>query len=143
MVIMFPVFPIYESGLLLRLEYITYHYVLARLEGIMNYCNASNGLVNDPNILKMLNSIDYSKLKVLRISAFRNCMMHFGLWSKEGQSLIDENVLDLSIPLCGLIETQFNMDYEQFKNKIEAELAQISDVLTNYLDFELLLNGKQ
>lgn len=131
-----------ESGLLLRLEYITYHYALARLEGIMNYCNANSGSVDDPNMLKMLNSIDYSNSNGLRASSFRNCMMHFGLFSKEGQSLIAEDLLDLSIPMCGLIETQFNMNYVQYRSKIETELTHISDCITNYLDFELLLSGK-
>jgi hypothetical protein len=129
-----------ESGLLLRLEYITYHYAIARLEGIMNYCNANKDLVNDPNMLKMFNSIDYSNTNGLRTSSFRNCMMHFGLLSKEGRPLISEESLDLSVPLCGLIETQFSMSYELYKSKVEAELVNISNTITSYLDFDILLS---
>ncbi|WP_373482325.1 hypothetical protein [Acetobacterium sp.] len=124
-----------ENGLLLRLEYITYHYSIVRLEGLMNYCNANKDIVNDPNMLKMFNSIDYSNKMGIRISSFRNCMMHFGLFSKEGEPLISEKSFDLSVPLCGLIETQFGMSYEIYKSKVEAELIKISDAITNYLGF--------
>lgn len=131
-----------ESGLLLRIEYITYHYAVKRLDGILNFCNMNKDLVNDPKLLTLLNSIDYSNVSGLRSSAFRNCMMHFGLVSKTGQALINKDSLDLSIPLCGLIETQFSMSYEQYKSKLEAELIYIADTITNYLGFDLLLSGE-
>lgn len=128
-----------ESGLLLRFEYITYHYALMRLEGIKKYCNNSDK-VDDPNLLKMLNSIDCSNSNGLRKSEFRNCMMHFGLFDDEGNQLIEETKIDFSIPFCGLIESHFGMTYDEYKSRIEEQLYIVSESIKDYMDFELQLN---
>lgn len=128
-----------DSGLLLRFEYITYHYAIKRLEGIMNYCNKNIGEIGDPNLLKVLNSIDYSNSNGLIKSEFRNCMMHFSLFNIEGTPLIDETQIDLSKPFCGLIESQFDMTYDEYKCKIEEQLSVLSEKIKDYMDFPLLL----
>lgn len=125
-----------DTGILLRFEYITYHYALKRLEGIKNFANANQRYINDINLCKALGSIDYSNSKGLLNSDFRNCMMHFGLRSKDSSSLIEKLKLDLSIPFCGLVESQFsNMKYNVYQNMIETDLSLISDILQDYLDF--------
>ena len=76
-----------DIGLLLRLEYITYHYALKRMDEILKYCNSNKSGVSDCNLIKMLQSIDCSNSNGLRNTDFRNCMMHFELKDKEGNSL--------------------------------------------------------
>lgn len=129
-----------ESGLLLRIEYATYHYALMRLEGIMTFCNNNSNKVDDPNLQEMLNSIDYSNRNGLRKSEFRNCMMHFGLYNGENP-LIEKDKIDLSIPFCGLIESQFGMTYDEYKCKIEEQLYDVYGKIKGYMGFDFLLNA--
>lgn len=128
-----------DTGILLRLEYITYHYVLEKLDGIKKFCDNSN-LFKDKNLVDALNSINYLSRNELWKSEFRNCMMHFELKTNEGVPLIEESKLDLSIPFCGLVESQFEgMTYDTYKNKIEKELIGISESLKQYLDLSIHL----
>ncbi len=128
-----------DSGLLLRLEYITYHFALLRLDGISNYCKQNSKEVKDTKLTELLGSIDYTDATGLRKSEFRNCMMHFGLKAKDGSSLIDSANVDLAKPFCGLIESQFGKSYEEYQSNIEAELESIFDKVSKYLDFDLSL----
>ena len=128
-----------DTGLLLRLEYITYHYVLIRIGGILKYCISNNGGVSDCNLIKMLQSIDCSNSNGLRNTDFRNCMMHFELKDKVGNSHISEKKFNLAIPFCGLVETIFNLSYTDYQALIEKELACVYDVINDYLGFNLLL----
>lgn len=125
-----------DTGLLLRLEYITYHYTIRRLEGIKNYVNTKQEEINDIKLREVLNSIDYSNERGLFNSEFRNCMMHFGLKTKQDSSLIEESKVDFSVPFCGLIESQFcDVNYKSYQNNIETELSFIHDILQRYLCF--------
>lgn len=128
-----------DTGLLLRLEYITYHYALIRLEGILQYCKSNTGMIDDANLIQALERLNCSSASGLIKTAFRNCMMHFSLMSDDGEPLIQEEKLDLSVPFCGLIESQFNMTYSEYKEKIESALEEIYAILNNYLGFDLLL----
>lgn len=128
-----------DSGLLLRLEYITYHFALLRLDGISNYCKQNSKVVNDTKLTELLGSIDYTDVKRLRKPEFRNCMMHFGLKAKDGSSLIDGTNVDLAKPFCGLIESQFGKSYEEYQSNIEIELESIFDRISKYLSFDLSL----
>lgn len=127
-----------DNGLLLRLEYITYHYALVRLEKIYKFHSINITSSVDPNLMKMFQKINYKT--ELKNSEFRNCMMHFGLRDKTGSSLIEEKNFNLSIPFCGLIESQFKMTYNEYKTLLEKELAKIYDNIKEYLGFDLLLN---
>ncbi|MDL2276398.1 hypothetical protein LJC02_01970 [Breznakia sp. OttesenSCG-928-G09] len=129
-----------ENGLLLRLEYITYHYTIVRLEAIKKFLKEKEGKVEDQKLLCLLSQLDFENNNKLRSSSFRNCMMHFGLINKEGKSLIDENNIDFSKPLCGLVESQFKLTYEEYKLKLEQELTFIYNMLSRYLEFEDLLS---
>ena len=127
-----------ESGLLLRFEYITYHYALLRLEGLLNYFSTNRGkLRDDTKLHEMLNSIDYKNGNGLRKTEFRNCMMHFGLTDSNGCPLINEAKIDLAVPFCGLVESQFNMTYSDYKSNIEAQLLFLYKALKDYLGFSL------
>lgn len=128
-----------DTGLLLRLEYITYHYALKRLDGILRYCKTNHSEISDPNLIQMLESIDCSNSNNLRKTDFRNCMMHFQLENKEGSSLISEEHFNLSLPFCGLVETQFGLSYNEYQKLIESELNSLYNVLNQYLGFESLL----
>ena len=86
---------------------------------------------------EVLGSIDYTDVKRLRKPEIRNCMMHFGLKAKDGSSLIDGTYVDLAKPFCGLIESQFGKSYEEYQSCIEAELAELFDSISKYLDFDL------
>lgn len=128
-----------DSGLLLRLEYITYHFALLRLDGISNYCKQNSKVVNDTKLTKLLASIDYTDATGLRKPEFRNCMMHFGLKAKDGASLIDSDNFDLAKPFCGLIESQFGKNYAEYQSCIETDLTMIYEKLNEYLAFDLSL----
>ena len=129
-----------DSGLLLRFEYITYHYALIRLEGILNYCRKISA---DSKLISLLESFDYNNTNNLRKTEFRNCMMHFGLKDANGSPLIAEDKLNLSLPFCGLVESQFGLSYTEYKSQIEVALLDLYDKLKEYLDFELLLDTNQ
>lgn len=128
-----------DTGLLLRLEYITYHYALKRIDGILKYCNTNNSEISDCNLIRMLQSIDCSNTNNLRNTNFRNCMMHFELKDKDGNALISEEKLNLAVPFCGLVETQFNLPYNEYQTLIEKELVYLYDAINEYLGFDLLL----
>ncbi|MCM1307386.1 MAG: hypothetical protein NC223_02170 [Butyrivibrio sp.] len=128
-----------DTGLLLRLEYITYHYALKQIDGIRKYCKTNNSEISDCNLLKLLESIDCSNSNNLRNTNFRNCMMHFELKNKDGNPLISENNLNLAVPFCGLVETQFNLSYSEYQALIEKELVYLYDAINDYLGFGLLL----
>ena len=128
-----------DTGLLLRLEYITYHYALKRIDGILKYCKTKRSDISDSNLVEMLESIDLSNSNNLRKTDFRNCMMHFELKDKNGTPLISEEKFDLSLPFCGLVETQFGLSYAGYQALIEAELNCLYDTINTYLGFELLL----
>ncbi len=128
-----------DTGLLLRLEYITYHYALKRLDEVRNYCKNHKEEIHDPNLMETLESIDCSNGNKLRKQSFRNCMMHFGLKGKDDTPLISIEEFDLARPFCGLIETQFSISYIDYKSKIEKELSILYDSIDEYLGFNLLL----
>ncbi len=129
-----------DTGLLLRLEYITYHYALKRIDGILKYCNINQNDISDSNLISILEAIDCSNSNNLRKTEFRNCMMHFELRDKNGTPLIAKEKFNLAIPFCGLVETQFDLSYSEFKEKIEKELFNLYNKLQDYLGFDLLLN---
>lgn len=129
-----------DSGLLLRFEYITYHYALLRLDGLTKFCNTNKEHLDDTKLIEMLSSIDYQNNDGLRKTEFRNCMMHFGLTDKDGNSLIAEEKLNLSIPFCGLIETQFGMTYDEYMTRLEARLTLIYKKIKDYLAFDFALD---
>ena len=128
-----------DTGLLLRLEYITYHYAIKRIDGILKYCNSNNSGISDCNLINMLQNIDCSNSNGLRNTDFRNCMMHFELKDKDGNSLISEDKFNLAIPFCGLVETQFDLPYTDYQALIEKELGYLYDAINEYLGFTLLL----
>lgn len=128
-----------DTGLLLRIEYITYHYALKRIDGILKYCKSNYSEIADSNLLRMLESIDCSNSNSLRKTDFRNCMMHFGLKNRNGVSLISEEKFNLSIPFCGLVETQFGLSYAEYQLLVEEELECLYDTINSYMGFELLL----
>lgn len=66
--------------------------------------------------------------------------MHFALTDKLGNSLIAGDKFDLSIPLCGLVESQFNMSYSEYKSKLEEQLLSIYQQIKEYLAFNLSLD---
>lgn len=128
-----------ETGFLVRLEYIAYHYALLRLESLMKYCNKSPNVVNDANLIEMLNSINFKNTDGLKKTDFRNCMMHFGLLNNNGSPLINEEKINLALPFCGLVESQFNMSYEDYRSKLELQLTLIYETIKDYLNFDLQL----
>ena len=97
-----------ETGLLVRFEYISYHYALLRLDGLLKFCAENSSAINDAKLIRMLSNIDFTNSDNLRKTDFRNCMMHFGLTDKNGFPLISEEKIDLALPFCGLVESQFN-----------------------------------
>ena len=128
-----------DTGLLLRIEYITYHYALRRIDGILRYCKTYPNEISDSNLVQALEVIDCSNSNNLRKTDFRNCMMHFELRDKDGKPLIADKKFNLSVPFCGLVETQFGLSYSEYQVLIEAELKHLYDIINMYLGFELLL----
>ena len=128
-----------ETGLLVRFEYISYHYALLRLDGLLKFCVENSSAINDAKLIRMLSNIDFTNSDNLRKPDFRNCMMHFGLTDKNGLPLISEEKIDLALPFCGLVESQFNMSYEDYKSKLENQLTLLYKLIKEYLDFDLQL----
>ena len=64
--------------------------------------------------------------------------MHFELKDKDGNALISEEKLNLAVPFCGLVETQFNLPYNEYQTLIEKELVYLYDAINEYLGFDLL-----
>ena len=124
-----------DSGWILRVEYITYHYLLKRLSELEVYVKKESAELNDYHLLKLFDEL---AIKVdenaLINSDFRNCMMHYGLKSEDDRPLIKEECFNLAIPLCGLVESVYNKSYWDFQSLIEEELIKISDALSDYLD---------
>ena len=56
-----------------------------------------------------------------------------------GVSLINEEKIDLSLPFCGLVESQFNMSYDDYKAKLEVQLINLYKMIKDYLDIDLRL----
>lgn len=65
-----------DSGLLLRLEYISFHYTFQRIEELLKY-SEKNNFFDDEKLRIMFNNINLSSVNDYRKSEFRNCMMHF------------------------------------------------------------------
>ena len=86
-----------ETGLLVRFEYISYHYALLRLDGLLKFCAENSSAINDAKLIRMLSNIDFTNSDNLRKTDFRNCMMHFGLTDKNGFPLISEEKIDLAL----------------------------------------------
>lgn len=124
-----------DSGLLLRLEYITYHYTIKRLKGIKVYGNTN--IHNDSNLIQMFNNIESLYHSSLINTDFRNCMMHFGLIGSDYKPLICEEKINLSLPFCGLVESQLDMSYEEYKSKLETQLLFIYEAIQDYMEFKL------
>ncbi|MBQ7372473.1 MAG: hypothetical protein IJW67_11465 [Blautia sp.] len=131
-----------DTGFLVRLEYITYHYSIMRLEKLTRYCNDHKNLMQDRKIAEMLRCFDYSDENELRRTEFRNCVMHFSLKDKEGRSLIDKDKLNLAIPFCGLVESQFGMTYNEYRSKLETQLSFLYETIREYLDFDVAVDLK-
>ena len=128
-----------DTGLLLRIEYITYHYTIMRLNQTLEYCQNHSHLSTNIKLIDMLNSIDYMNTNRLRDKDFRSCMVHFGLTNKNMVPILKDNKINFSVPFCGLVESVFDMTYSDYKEKIETELTKIYDAINNYLNFESLL----
>ena len=127
-----------DSGWILRVEYITYHYLLRRLSELEAYIKKESSELNDYNLLELFRelAIEIEGNELIN-SDFRNCMMHYGLKTEDDRILIKEEYFNLAIPLCGLVESIYNKSYWDFQSLIEDELEKISEVLSCYLDLEL------
>ncbi len=118
-----------ESGV----EPITYHYTMVRLEKMLKYCKSNGAIFENTRLPQMLSEFDFGNMNGLRNSDFRNCMMHFGLRHNSDRFFISEKLFNLSVPFCGLVETCFGFDYEEYKTKVEEQLAFIYSILEDYL----------
>ena len=127
-----------ENGLLLKIEYIILHYALKRLDEIKKFL-ADKADFSDIKLLDCVSRFDFANNQVLDIE-FGKCMRHYGLRDKDGNSLIAFDNLDLALPLCGLVETRFNVAYEEYKMSVEKELEKIYDSLHEYMGFDSTLS---
>ena len=128
-----------ETGLLLRFEYITYHYALLRLDGLRQFCNSHKEVVDDKGLIEMLNCFDFKNEDGIRKTAFRNCAMHFALIDNKGNPLISEDKLNLAIPYCGLVESQFEITYDEYKNRLENRLMFLYQKIKDYLSIDMAI----
>ena len=129
-----------DTGFLLRIEYITYHYTMVRLEKMLKYCKSNGAIFENTRLPQMLSEFDFRNMSGLRNSDFRNCMMHFGLRHNSDRFFISEKSFNLSVPFCGLVETCFEFDFEEYKTKVEEQLAFIYSILEVYLGISELLS---
>lgn len=121
-----------DYGWWLRHYYITYHYVLKRLEDIKNYLdNNHSGLVDIAHLIERTLPINGNKFSN---TTFRNCMMHYDLNDSAGDFLIATEYQNPNTPLFGLVESCFNgTHYTQLKSEILSELSRISEELSRWL----------
>ena len=120
-----------DTGWWLRIYYIAYYYAIERLEDIKNHID--NNEIDNSNFNELLEQIQLDNS--FMNGDFRNCMMHYGLKNKENKFLIEEQKLNLDIPMMGLVESCFdNLNYFELKKKIKEELENISQVIDNILN---------
>ena len=74
-----------ETGWILRIEYILYHYLMKRFLELKDYVNKHTNEINDCKLSILLEKL--IETKMFKNSDFRNCMMHYGLEDKRGNLL--------------------------------------------------------
>jgi hypothetical protein len=125
-----------DCGWWLRLYYIAYYYSIRRLMDIKNHLDNSKLITK--SIGSELDVLLDTGENMLSHSQFRNCMMHYDLYDKNGRFLISQEYLNLDIPLFGLVESCFSgITYVQLKLDIVEKLNTISDVLSEWLDVSI------
>ncbi|MDL2319419.1 hypothetical protein LJC74_10205 [Eubacteriales bacterium OttesenSCG-928-A19] len=119
-----------DSGLGLRIKYITMHYAYNHLRQLNN---SAKKLPND--IALMLSKIDFENYGN---TPFRNCMMHYGLYdSNEQRCLISPDFFDTALPLCGLVETFFDgRTYSNVKTDTDNKLRVLSELIADTLSID-------
>ena len=109
----------------IRVKYISFYYAYRSIKTVNN---KYPGMISIP---------DTNKLDILLNSSFRSCMMHYS-FKNDGQPSIDSKHIDPTVPFFGLIESCFDMSFDDFNNQLDSALNQLSTVLENLLKFDFL-----
>jgi hypothetical protein len=110
-----------------------------RFRQLNQYVQDSCKDVGDKNLLKFLSNIDYDD-NFLRSDQFGNCMRHYGLLNKSNEVMITPDKFNLALPLCGLVESHFNMDYFEYQALLEQKLFEMYDKLNEYMGLKGMLS---
>lgn len=125
-----------DYGWWLRFYYITYYYASRRMADIKNHFD-NNKLVTGNLGSKLHEFLDIGGKGFLH-SQFRNCMMHYDLYDKNGNFLISPEHFDPNIPLFGLVESCYaGTTYVQLKLDIIEKLNQMAAMLSKWLDIAI------
>ena len=127
-------YTIRDSGLLLRVQYIMYSAALKRFDQLKTYLQNNSTEIDDKNLLSLLSKFNFKENPLLS-ATFGNSMRHYGLFDKNGMPLIKEEYFNLALPLCGLVESQFNVSYFEYQLSVENALAELYKELGDYLGF--------
>ena len=127
-----------ENGFLLKIEYIILHYALRRLDEIKKFLLIEKN-VSDRKLLECVSQFSFETNQALDVE-FGKCMRHYGLSDKDGRPSISSDKLDLALPLCGLVETRFNITYEEYQKSVEQELSKIYNTLHMHMGFDTVLS---
>ena len=124
-----------ENPWIFRIKYITIHYAISGLKALKasfenDRLKNSNNLYQ--NISEVLASCEY-----LKVTNFRNCMMHYDL-VENGSFIIHDVHFDWNKPLFGLVEECFDMPYEACFDKLSAAASQIESCLSELFDYGCL-----
>ena len=127
-----------DYGWWLRFYYIVYHYAIQRIADIKNHLDNNNKAVVTKSIQSEIDELMNNGGKILTCSHFRNCMMHYDLYDKNGIFMISPEYLNLNTPLFGLVESCYaGITYMQLKSEIIKRLNETSMVLSKWLNITL------
>ena len=124
-----------DRGWWLRIYYITYYYAWQSLNDIKNH--SSMNKILDYKMSNFYSIIDIESKELIN-SEFRNCMMHYDFKDKNNNFLVENQYLNINIPLFGLVESCFTgMKYDELKNKIIDKLYVLSIEIKKLLGLNL------
>lgn len=115
-----------DNTFVFRIKYIVLHHVIHGIENMYRHLNPDGKL--DRRISDEMTDIFSDKTSIFP-SAFRGCMMHYGLMYK-GESVINQDLYDPNKEFFGLIESCFGMSFDDYNKKIDHKI----DVVIRFLE---------
>lgn len=121
-----------DYGWWLKINYISYHYAIHKLNDLQHYLIQNKLLTQD--VANYFDEMNIQNAPYIN-KKLRNYVMHSKFVDKEGISIIGPDHLDKSKPLFGLIESCYDsINYVKLKSSIISETTKISDVLSRWLN---------
>lgn len=113
---------------LLRIKYVVLHYAWIGLKKMKQHFEQTDKGGIEEYVAELI-----EEGKIFFSSKFRNCMMHYNLFDKNGKSTILQEYYDEEIPLYGLVESCFEgKSWNTFFDDLDNYSKQIEDCLNTW-----------